>query len=60
MSDQLERLIREGCTAAEAVDYLAVEARGWTQTAWAEERGVSQQTVSGNVAGARRQLSNSE
>jgi hypothetical protein len=52
----LMRLIRGGCSPSEAVDYLIVEERGWTQSAWAEVRGIGQQSVSENVAKARDKL----
>lgn len=49
-------LLRRGCSPAEAIDWFATEANNWTQTEWSEWRGVSQQNVSGNVSGARKNL----
>jgi len=46
-------LIEAGASPAEAVDYYMVEVEDLTQTAWAEERGVDQSTVSGNVSQAK-------
>jgi len=46
-------LIGAGASPAEAVDYYMVEIVDMTQTAWAEERGVDQSTVSGNVSHAK-------
>jgi len=46
-------LIEAGASSAEAVDYCMVEVKDMTQTAWAEERGVDQSTVSGNVGQAK-------
>lgn len=54
--DTLVQLIRHGCTPPEAVDYLLVEERGWSQTAWADVRGVGQGSVSENVSKARDKL----
>jgi hypothetical protein len=53
----IERLIRAGCSPSEAVDYLMVEERGYTQSAWADVRSIGQSSVSGNVAGAKDELS---
>ena len=52
----LTRLIRTGCSPSEAVDYLMVEERGWTQSAWADVRGIGQGSVSENVAKAKEEL----
>lgn len=46
-------LIEAGASPAEAMDYFMVEVEDMTQTAWAEERGVDQSTVSGNVSRAK-------
>jgi len=46
-------LIEAGASPAEAVDYHMVEVEDMTQTAWADERGVDQSTVSGNVSQAK-------
>ena len=42
-------LIKEGASPAEALDYYMVEFEGMTQEEWANERGINQPTVSGNV-----------
>lgn len=55
-ASELELLIREGCTPPEAADYLMVESRDWSQTAWANVRGVVQASVSENVSKAREKL----
>jgi len=49
-------LIESGASPAEAVDYYMVEVEDMTQTAWAEERGVDQSTVSGNVSQAKEEF----
>lgn len=49
-------LLRRGCSPAEAIDWFATEGGFWTQTEWANWRGVSQQNVSGNVSKAREKL----
>jgi hypothetical protein len=49
-------LIEAGASPAEAVDYYMVEIAGMTQTAWADERGVDQSTVSGNVSQAKEEF----
>jgi len=46
-------LIEAGASPPEAIDYHMVEIVGMTQTAWADERGVDQSTISGNVSQAR-------
>jgi len=46
-------LVEAGASPVEAVDYHMVEIVGMTQTAWADERGVDQSTVSGNVSQAK-------
>lgn len=53
IDEGLVALLRAGCSPAEAIDYYAVERRGISQSDWADERGVSQQAVSGNVSKAR-------
>lgn len=50
---RVAELIDDGCSAAEAVDYLATVEASFTQTEWAVRRGTTQQAVSDNVAGAR-------
>lgn len=54
--DALARLIAQGLTPPEAVDYIMVQQRGYGQTEWATERGVSQQAVSRNVNKAQEKL----
>ena len=54
--DGLARLIAQGLTPPEAVDYIMVQQRGYKQTQWATERGVSQQAVSRNVKQAQEKL----
>lgn len=53
-------LVRQGCSPAAALDQFATEEQYWTQTDWAEWRGVSQQNVSGNVSNARDALQSDE
>lgn len=55
--EELATLVRDGLSAAEALDYWMVEMRGWTAVGWAEERGTSHQAVSKNVRGASKKLS---
>lgn len=52
--DTLEGLLVAGHSPAEAVDYLMVQEREYTQSDWAERRGVSQQTVSRHVGAVER------
>lgn len=59
VDEGLVALIQRGCSCPEAVDYYAVEHRGLSQSGWADERGVSQPTVSENVAKARAKLDGS-
>lgn len=54
--DQLSMLLNRGLSPAEAVDWLAIEEMGLTQTEWSNFRDVSQQNVSGNVSKAREKL----
>jgi len=49
-------LIEAGASPAEAVDYYMVEIADMTQTAWANERGVDQSTVSKNVSQATEEF----
>lgn len=55
-SDPLTALIKKGCSPAEALDYHMTKERGLSQTEWAEQRGVTDQTVSENIAKAREKL----
>lgn len=54
--ETLDALLIRGCSPAEAIDYWGVEERGFTQSGWAERRGVGQDNVSRNIAGARDEL----
>lgn len=56
INEVLVGLVRRGCSAAEALDYYMAEVGPYNQTTWAEERGVSQQTVSENIAKARQKM----
>ncbi|RDZ61381.1 hypothetical protein C5B90_19095 [Haloferax sp. Atlit-12N] len=49
-------LLEAGVSSAEALDYYFVEVDGMSQSAWGRAAGKSQQTVSKNVAGAKRVL----
>lgn len=54
---EIEELLRAGLSTAEAVDYLAVERWGHTQTGWADVRGLDgHQSVGRNVRAAREKL----
>lgn len=56
MADDVIELIAEHSgllSPAQAVDYVAVEGRGYTQAEWAQCRGVTQQAISKSVAQAR-------
>ena len=58
MDDRILGLVRStNLSISEAVDYVAVEKYGYSQTGWAVDRGVTQQSVSRNVANARSKLS---
>ena len=53
----LTMVAERGLSAAEAVDYLAVDVEGRTQKAWSSERGLEgHQSVGRNVREARRKL----
>lgn len=56
MEYYIQGLIEAGVSPAEAVDYYMVEVKGWTQTEWADKRGVDQSTASGNVSQAESKL----
>lgn len=49
-------LQRRGVSAAVALDWFATENEYWSQSEWADWRGVAQQAVSENVAKAREKL----
>lgn len=49
-------LIEAGTSPAEAVDYYMVMVKDITQNEWAEEHGVDQSTVSGNVSQAKGEV----
>lgn len=55
----LELVTTTSLSAAEAIDYIAIEECGVTQSEWAQSRDVSQQAVSKNVASARSKLGDS-
>jgi len=50
-------LLRRGASPAEACDWFATQERDWTQTEWGDWRGRSQPNISGNVSGAKSELS---
>ncbi len=50
----LEAAAEAGLSGSEALDYIMVEVLDRSQSEWAEQRGVEQGTVSGNVASAKR------
>lgn len=54
--EYVTHLLKEGLSAAEAVDYYAVEECGYSQLEWAETRGTSQQAVSKNIRQAKEKL----
>jgi len=56
MAEQIRRWVNQGLSAATALDYYMVEREGWSQSAWAKQRGVSQQAVSDNVGKAMKKL----
>lgn len=58
--DRVAELRRQGCSPGQAVDYLATEEYGLTQTDWADRCDASQSNVSGAVSQAREQLDASE
>lgn len=59
--DRLEELVRDhGLTPAQAVDYVAVEHRGLSQSEWARRRDTSQSNVSDRVGTARDQIDERE
>lgn len=59
--DKLEGLVRDrGLSNAAAVDYVATEERGLSQSEWARRREVAQQVVNGNVQTAREELHTDE
>lgn len=55
MSDVL-KLLEDGLSPAEAVDYYAVIVEGMTQTEWARKRGIAQGSVSENISKAQEKL----
>lgn len=56
MEYEIRALTEAGCTPPEALDYYMVERVGLSQSAWADERGIEQPSVSGNVSDAKRIL----
>lgn len=53
---EIAPLVNRGLSASEALDYYMVEMGPHSQTTWAEVRGITPQTVSENVAKARKKL----
>lgn len=56
MKEFVRGLVEADCSPAESLDYYMVEAEDMTQTAWANERGIDQSTVSANVKNAKRSI----
>ena len=54
--EALALLVRQGCSPAEALDWVATQELNWTQTDWGRWRRRSQQNISENVSGAREEL----
>lgn len=52
----IRALIEAGCSPPQATDYLMCELEDETQSAWAEVRGKTQGTISGNITAAKRAL----
>lgn len=55
-ADPLTDLIEKGCSPAEALDYHMTKERGLSPTEWADQRGITPQTVSENVSKAKQKL----
>lgn len=53
---ELRRAISEGLSPAEALDYTANILGGYSQSEWADIRGVERQAVTKNVQRAREKL----
>ena len=56
MEYYMQALIEAGCSPPEALDYYMVEIADMTQSEWADERGIAQPSVSGNIKDAKRLL----
>lgn len=56
INEVLVGLVERGCSPAEALDYYLVDLGPYTQTEWAEVRGVAQGTVSENISKARKKM----
>lgn len=55
--DRVEELILKGCSPTEAIDYHAVENKGWSQSSWARNvRDVDPSSVSENVNRAHNKI----
>lgn len=54
--NDITRLIRQGCTPPEAIDYHMVEQKNWSQNGWKAVRGVTQSTISQNIAKAKEKV----
>lgn len=57
---EIAELREIGFTAAESLDFFAVESSGFDQTKWSSLCGVSQQTVSRNASKGREKLAEVE
>lgn len=58
--EELVAMVRRGCSPAEALDYHMTKERGFSQTEWAGQRGITPQTVSENVSKAKAKLDETE
>lgn len=56
MEHATRALIEAGCSPAEALDYYMTEIRGLTHGGWADERGISQPSVSTRVSDAKTHI----
>lgn len=57
---ELSRLLNQGLSRSEAIDYYMTESHGLTQSEWAAEVGISQPTVSEHVSKAIRTLDSTD
>lgn len=48
--------VKDGLTPAEALDTIMVMKHGFTQTKWAEKRGKTQPSISGNIKSGERKI----
>lgn len=56
VNEVLFRLVKRGCSPAEALDYYFVEIGPYNQTEWAEVRDITQSSVAENIAKARQKM----